>query len=352
MMSDLKKRIGIIRKMIPYAILSILSCCLVTQKEISVHAKSGYIDIQPEFFPDERFRNYVLNYLDKDSDGKLSKKECTNVEELQVGFMGIQSLKGIEYFPNLISLWCTGNNLNALSISKNKKLKVLICSDNDLSALDLAFCKRLEILDCSKNHLKVLDVSNHKKLQNINCKKNNLNNLEISKCDNLQELNCDENRLQKINLSSNRKLRYLSCSNNPIRKLNCKVLRNLRGIDCSNTKIKNIDLRNCDGKSLGKWITFHHCNRLTTVKLPVAMEEIGTLRKDGGISPASEETFFGCKSLSHISIESGNIKAVYAGCFQGVPERCTIKVPKGKAKAYKKLFQRTGNLSSKVTVYE
>ena len=59
----------------------------------------------------------------------------------------------------------------------------------------------------------------------------------------------------------------------------------------------------------------------------------------------------GCKKLKTIKITSTKLssKAVAKNAFKGLTKATTIKVPKKKLSAYKKLFKQKG-LSSKVTV--
>ena len=171
-----------------------------------------YVEIDATNFPDEAFRNYLLNenlYLtsikiDQDRDGKLSEAERNAVDTIKVtdGYNGkkLTSLKGIESFPNLRYLYCDENNLTSLNVSKNKKLEELYCDENNLNSLDVSQNTALLDLICSQNNLTSLDVGNNAALINLVCWKNQLTSLDVSNNPELKFLNCEQNQLTSLNV--------------------------------------------------------------------------------------------------------------------------------------------------------
>ena len=103
------------------------------------------------------------------------------------------------------------------------------------------------------------------------------------------------------------------------------------------TKLKKV--------SIGKNVTeieanaFKGCSSLTSITLPSNVTKIGA------------NAFNGCKKLKTLTIKSTKLtsKTVAKNAFKGLTKETTIKVPKKKLEAYKKLFKSRG-LSSKVTV--
>ena len=81
-------------------------------------------------FPDSIFRNYVSEHIDLSRNGILNAKEVESVKHLDVSNLGIRSLQGIEYFTELESLDCSGNELTSLDLSKNSNLQELDAEDN------------------------------------------------------------------------------------------------------------------------------------------------------------------------------------------------------------------------------
>ena len=172
----------------------------------------GSIVINASNFPDPVFREYLLNanlYLtstkiDKDSNGILSEKERNAVETIKIidGYNGqkLTSLQGIEFFPNLLYLYCGENNLTSLNVSKNKKLEELHCDENNLNSLDVSQNTALLDLNCSQNNLTSLDVRNNAALRYLWCWKNQLTSLDVSNNPELKFLNCDQNQLTSLNV--------------------------------------------------------------------------------------------------------------------------------------------------------
>ena len=96
-----------------------------------------FIPIDEDHFPDAFFRGYMTEYADMDADGQLSEEEVSGVTGIDVSGMGIQDLKGIEYFTELESLDCSDNELTSLDLSANAKLQILKAESNCLNiALD------------------------------------------------------------------------------------------------------------------------------------------------------------------------------------------------------------------------
>ena len=84
---------------------------------------------------------------------------------------------------------------------------------------------------------------------------------------------------------------------------------------------------------------FYKCNSLTSITIPAKVGKIG------------KQAFYGCKKLKKITIQSTKLTNSKVGskAFKGVPANATIKVPKSKLNAYKKLFKAKG-LNSKVKI--
>ena len=115
-------------------------------------------------FPDWNFRNYLANEIDLDKDGVLTPSEMSSVVSMDISNKGISNLKGIEFFTELRTLDCSGNNLTSLDVSKNTSLVELYCNDNKLTELILG---------------------NNSALTTLNCKNNQLTNIDTSGCNNL-----------------------------------------------------------------------------------------------------------------------------------------------------------------------
>ena len=117
------------------------------------------IAIDASNFPDPDFRTYVKAEFDKDNNNSLSESERNAVTVINVKDKLMETLEGIEFFPNLKELDCSINQLSRLDVSKNTALEKLDCSTNQLSGLDVSRNAKLKYLYCSQNELTSLDVS-------------------------------------------------------------------------------------------------------------------------------------------------------------------------------------------------
>lgn len=114
---------------------------------------------------DIKFMEYCYEHFDVNKDGMVSMAEATAVRTIDVRLKGIYSLKGVEYFTQLVELECSANNLSALDVSKNTQLTDLNCSGNNLSSLDVSKNTQLTELICRWNGIASLDISALPKLE-------------------------------------------------------------------------------------------------------------------------------------------------------------------------------------------
>lgn len=139
------------------------------------------IEINEANFPDDNFRQYVSENIDKEDnsgnkDEKLSQEEIESVTFLSTsGFLTeeegkkIKSLKGIEYFTSLNSLTVHYHNLSSLDVSKLINLTFLNLEGNQLTKIDVSNNTKLKTLYCHYNQLTWIDITNLKKLDSFLC---------------------------------------------------------------------------------------------------------------------------------------------------------------------------------------
>ncbi len=181
------------------------------------------IAIDATNFPDEAFRNYLLNQP-YGSDAMLTEEEIASISQIDVSNCGIKSLKGIEYFTALTDLSCPYNQLSSLDVSKNTELAVLNCTENKLIKLEVSNLTKLKHLYCSGNRFTSLDVSKNTLLTELFCAGNDLSTLDVSKNTLLYYLYCHLNKLTSLDLSKNKQLKELKISVNNISGANMDAL--------------------------------------------------------------------------------------------------------------------------------
>lgn len=154
-------------------------------------------------FPDANFRSYVLASFDSNGDEKLDDEEIANVKYIYAPAKTISSLKGIEYFTELLELNCDNNQLTSLDVSKNTKLVKLICKENALTSLNTSHNPMLKKLDIYNNKITSIDVSQNTELETLYIGRNPIETLNVKNNVKLMELQSELNNLTSIDLSNN-----------------------------------------------------------------------------------------------------------------------------------------------------
>ena len=198
------------------------------------NAKSSKtIPVDEKHFPDANFRK-VVRQLPGAENGKLSSSEIKKINVIFCDGTGlksshkISSLKGIEYFTELETLFCYDNKLKSLDVSKNRKLINLDCSCNRLKTVKLN--KAILNFDCRCNELNEINVKDNNNLQYLYCDDNYLRELDVSRNPELSVLWCSENMLKKLNISKNTKLERVYAVLNNIVYINTSRNRSLKEI--------------------------------------------------------------------------------------------------------------------------
>lgn len=167
---------------------------------------SEFVEINKTNFPDQAFREYVKDKIDKEDttgqkDGQLSQAERDAVTEININNQNCTNLTGIAYFANLKKLYCNDNKLKELNLEYNVHLKVLDCSYNNLTTLDVSHNVWLDTLECANNGMEKLNLGDSE-LEGLFCSDNNLTELDVSKNKYLQRLNCINNKLRRLVIGS------------------------------------------------------------------------------------------------------------------------------------------------------
>lgn len=172
--------------------------------------------IDEKNFPNEGFRNYIMEKIDRDENGILSEREMRTTITLNVNY---GDLTGIRYFAALEELYCGASGLTELDLSHNRELIALFCGGNQLTELNLSENTELEKLHCSSNALTRLNLSKNTSLIELECEENQLKELNLRKNLKLVSLNCSDNQLTELDCSQNTLLKQLYCENNPLDRL-------------------------------------------------------------------------------------------------------------------------------------
>lgn len=221
------------------------------------------VEINSTNFQDTDFQNYVKQY-DKDGNDSLSLEERNKVTTIELPDDSYcPTMKGIEYFPELVTLKCSNTHMRSLDVSKNLKLETLWCNWNSLEQLDVSKNKALKDLRCGDNYLTTLNVSQNGALEwlSTNDMRSELNSLDVSYNKALKHLECMKNGLTSLDVSSNKALEQLFCYGNPLTELDVS----------KNDKLTSLDCRKCGLTSLkfGSAVSSMECdeNQLTVLDI-------------------------------------------------------------------------------------
>ncbi len=225
---------------------------------VSVPAAIGTLSAEPVYadndstmrseFPDENFRNFVLENFDTNKDGILDDREKWAVTEIDCQYEDIDDFTGVEQFPNLEYFDCSGNTLydKALDLSKNTKL-IEIQADNCAltKGINVSGCEKLEELSLINQQLPSLDVTKNTELRELICSGRGgggrLTEIDVSNNKKLYELDCKRNEITSLNLKNNNNLVYLDASDNKIEKIDLST-DHMDDVDLSNTRLETLNL--------------------------------------------------------------------------------------------------------------
>ena len=200
---------------------------------MSVMAGKASVVLNSTNFPDYKFRAHISSITGVAEGGMISDAQLQSVTILNVIGKGITSLKGVEYFTALTTLYCYNNQLPSLDVSHNTGLTVLLCYDNQLTSLDVSHNTALTWLDCGGNQLSILDVSHNTALTKLHCPNNQLTSLDVSHNTALIELYCQSNQLTSLDVSQNTALKWFSCENNQLMSLDLSRCTKLQSTSTS-----------------------------------------------------------------------------------------------------------------------
>lgn len=216
-----------------------------TQKVTLKKVKTSYpIDINEKNFPDDIFRQIILDTYDQNKDSKLSKEEADSCVVLNLRLSGVSNLKGIEYFKQLSSLSCDENNLTELDLSGNFNIDSIFCEHNQIQSINISNCYSLKRLTCDNNQITSLDLSNNTLLEEVSARINNISTLKFGKKPYLKRIDFHTNKLTSIKVNSYTSLEKIVLSGNDISKIDVSNLKNLISLDISGNSLKKLNVKN------------------------------------------------------------------------------------------------------------
>ena len=216
-----------------------------------VNAATDDVAINESNFPDERFRTFISDSFDTDSNGYLSPEEIKCVEEITYFDRNsgeVEDFTGIEYFYSLKKLNLFNEVTMSLDLRSCTQLEVLSCRNSDFDFINLSGLKSLKSVDCSTmtNDLTKIDLSGCTGLEYLDCSSDYyLKALDLCDCKNIKELICDFSGITTIDLKECPNLEIFSCNNCKFKNLDFSTVNSIREIYCNDNEMLTIDLSGC-----------------------------------------------------------------------------------------------------------
>ncbi|OYP49781.1 hypothetical protein CG709_02765, partial [Lachnotalea glycerini] len=172
------------------------------------------IEMNETTFPDEAFREYIIENFDTNEDSILTSEERNSITYLYAPEKKIASLSGIEYFPNLVFLNLDHNDITVANVNTFISLRSIYLDNNQLTDLQINELTNIEELYCSNNQLTSLTINPLNQLKKLDCSSNQLTNLDTTNLTGLVELYLNNNQLYCLDLSTCPLLELVECKDN------------------------------------------------------------------------------------------------------------------------------------------
>lgn len=206
--------------------------------------KEGEVSINVKNFPDSAFREYVRRTFDTDNNDVLSVAELEVATRIVItGNTQIKSVKGIEYFTYLETLYCWETSIESLDLTSNKRLTLINCAVNqNLITLNIMGLEELEILNLNVTGIKDLNLKSNKSLKILSAWETEIDELDVSSNSELESLDCSGTKITQLDLSQNKALIVLYVNDTDIKELDINANLALKQLKCDNTNINILDV--------------------------------------------------------------------------------------------------------------
>ncbi|MBR6935231.1 MAG: hypothetical protein IKH41_07055 [Clostridia bacterium] len=211
----------------------------------------GDVPINESTFPDSEFREYIKKNYDLTKDSVLSDMEIKRVDSMNI-YYNHKSIKGIEYFYELKSLYFNGVPSRSLDLSIVPNITFLyigfasssVAFTELLEELDISQNKKLEGIALYSNLITELDLSGNYELENIDLHITSLAKLDLSHNTNLKSCSLENMTLQELDLSKNDQLYTIDIFRCNVRNLILNENNSLNRINLINSGIEELDMKN------------------------------------------------------------------------------------------------------------
>lgn len=180
--------------------------------------------------------------IDVNSDGQIQFSEALNISLLDIQFVNINSLGGIEHFTNLLDINCSNNPLTELNFTSLINLQNIKCFNNQITQIQLPGSNTILSLEIGGNPISVLNLNNNTNIFRLHIGNTAISSLDIGNLTNLTEIHYMEGVTNLINFNNKSNITYLSLSSSTVTSFDFSLFPNIVSLDCHGTNLVVIDL--------------------------------------------------------------------------------------------------------------
>lgn len=169
--------------------------------------------------PDKAFRSWLVKKGYAEETGwkrmKATEEGC-RLRELECYGQGVESLEGIDMFPQLEQLTCSDNPIEEMNLNGLPQLERLYCLNVPLQQLEMDSCHRLKRVQISYTNLTSVDLAPFPELELLLFIFSPITEIDLSPCVNLKQLYVRGTEIRKVDLRPCAKLLELHALDTPL----------------------------------------------------------------------------------------------------------------------------------------
>ncbi|MEP0987585.1 T9SS type A sorting domain-containing protein [Ekhidna sp.] len=261
--------------------------------------------------PDVNFElALIAENIDDIQDGFIRKSVAENETSLNIEGSNIQSLQGISYFKNLVTLRCSYNQITQLDVTQNTKIQWLWCEANQIQTLNAFDLPLLSWVKCGFNWaMTSANLTNNPNLSQVEISDNpQLQNLDLTGLSNLVLLNGANSGFTNLNLSGSPLISSVNLEGNYLTTINLGTPSNLTTLNLAGSSLTNLDL------SAGTNLTHLDIsdNHITNFNLPVSAPIQDIIWQSNGLNTIDVS---GYSTLENLDVQA----SLSLGCIKVSP---------------------------------
>lgn len=276
-----------------------------------INSSAAEVSVTAQNFPDDYFRNYISQEIDKDKNSVLSDSEIRETTKIVISAdrrgeqYNAKDFQGIGFFTELEELQieavilmgpsCKANCSEywdiSLDVSTNTKLKRLVCRASGIQKLNLSVLPLLEEINLEAGECPIQDLSKHVNLKKV-CLDVNTEFILPEQMPLLEEFSLSWNMFRKdkppaidFSASANLSRLELNIGDYSNRELNLKNLKKLKTLVfapyCAGQEVSSIavNLEGCSGLETVEIydvdkINFQGCDNIKELSLQSKLPEL------------------------------------------------------------------------------